>query len=321
MNEVDDIRIRFVGGWRLSPPPGDYALMSLWDRLPAVVRISKAMSRFVRYESPSHHRPGLEFCGMEVDEIQTFPPDLVGWELTSRAWCIWESGPSGPSAIWREAIQWLWLEPSAFDGRPMGEFIARGPANWFGPDAQPQPFLLAASAPVVPGKAAADDVHLVDYDPAWPQQFAQFAVWLATALGGISQRVEHFGSTAIPGMPAKPIIDILVEIPSFEEAKRRVLPLLAGPQWEYWWYADKITLICRSGLLGQRTHHIHLAPRGHGIWRGLAFRDYLRMHPAEATAYATLKRQLATVHRADREAYTRAKSVFVRRIEALAADR
>jgi GrpB-like predicted nucleotidyltransferase (UPF0157 family) len=165
------------------------------------------------------------------------------------------------------------------------------------------------------GNASNDDVELVDYDPSWPQQFTEFATWLCDLLGvDVALRIEHYGSTAIPGIPAKPIIDVLVEIPSFAEAKRVTIPRLNSERWEYWWYSDHMTFIRRERLMGRRTHHVHMAPRGHRLWEGLAFRDYLISHPQEVSRYAALKRELAENYRQDRERYTQAKTEFVREI-------
>jgi GrpB-like predicted nucleotidyltransferase (UPF0157 family) len=160
-----------------------------------------------------------------------------------------------------------------------------------------------------------DDIYLVDYDSSWHAQFEQMADWLRSHLGtDIALRVEHYGSTAIPGMPAKPVIDILVEVPSFAEAKKRVLSCLNEEVWEYWWCAGHMVFFKRKELMGERTHHVHLAPRGHDFWDGLAFRDYLRSHPEDAARYAALKQQLAVRYRKDREAYTDSKSEFVREV-------
>jgi len=123
--------------------------------------------------------------------------------------------------------------------------------------------------------------------------------------------VHHIGSTAIPGMPAKPIIDVLVEINSFAEAKPRVLPALNQEQWEYWFYKGKLTFIKRNGFNGRRTHHVHMMPRGKRLAAHLAFRDYMRSHAEDALRYAALKRELADKHKADREVYTDAKAAFV----------
>jgi GrpB-like predicted nucleotidyltransferase (UPF0157 family) len=122
----------------------------------------------------------------------------------------------------------------------------------------------------------------------------------------------------VPGIPAKPIIDILVEIPSFAEAKERALPLLNDVSWEYWWYDNHMVFFKRETPMGKRTHHVHMAPQRHEVWAGLVFRDYIRSHPEAAARYSELKRRLAVEHRADREGYTDAKSAFVRQATARA---
>lgn len=94
-----------------------------------------------------------------------------------------------------------------------------------------------------------DQVELSGYDPAWPEQYSRFSDWLTTTIGpDIILRTEHYGSTAIPGMPAKPVIDILVEIPSFQEARKRLLPLCDTLKWEYW-FNGHITCIIRERLI------------------------------------------------------------------------
>jgi GrpB-like predicted nucleotidyltransferase (UPF0157 family) len=75
-----------------------------------------------------------------------------------------------------------------------------------------------------------------------------------------------------------------------------------------------MTFIKRQKLMGRRTHHVHMAPRDHRLWEGLAFRDYLMSHPREVSRYAALKRELAKTYRQDRERYTQAKTEFVREI-------
>ena len=164
-----------------------------------------------------------------------------------------------------------------------------------------------------------DEVVLVNYDPEWPAQYRRMADWLQQCLGSdVALRIEHCGSTAIPGMSAKPIVDMLVEVPSFRIAKERILPLLSDESWEYWWYSDHMILIKRSELMGTRTHHVHFAPRQHPVWQGIAFRDYLRMHHEYALRYEQLKRQLVPSCGSDREAYTAAKAEFVKDVTARA---
>ena len=156
-----------------------------------------------------------------------------------------------------------------------------------------------------------DAIALAEYDPSWPAQFEDMADWLRGILPGGVDHIVHYGSTSVPGMPAKPVIDILVGAPSFEDARRCLIPALNRDCWEYWWYGDHMIFIKRERLNGPRAHHVHVAPPGHRLWEGLAFRDYLVAHPDTAREYAALKRELAQQYRNDREKYTYAKTAFI----------
>jgi len=126
------------------------------------------------------------------------------------------------------------------------------------------------------------------------------------------------GSTAIPGIVAKPIIDILVAVRSVNDARSRAVVPMEALGYAYW--ADnpkRDRLFFVKGLppsAPHRTHHVHMTEQDSEMWRRLLFRDYLRDHPDEAARYAALKRDLAARHRADREAYAAAKSAYVDRI-------
>jgi GrpB-like predicted nucleotidyltransferase (UPF0157 family) len=167
-----------------------------------------------------------------------------------------------------------------------------------------------------------DNIVIVEYDPKWVELFKREAIYLRNLLEeALILRIEHFGSTAIPGMPAKPIIDILVEVPSFDRIQQEALPKLAIAGYEYLWRSDRppghMMFIKRSPD-GRRTHHIHMATQGHKLWERLYFRDYLHNHPEEAARYAQLKRDLAKQFAGDREAYTNGKSEYVALITAKA---
>ena len=129
--------------------------------------------------------------------------------------------------------------------------------------------------------------------------------------------LEHIGSTAVPGLGAKPIIDILGGVTSLAEADTMLEPLCAlgwdtSP-------AFNATLSDRRFLLrwpgGVRTHHLHLVVYGSEAWRErLKFRDLLRTHSDVAGRYLALKLELAERHHNDREAYTDAKAAFVKEV-------
>jgi GrpB-like predicted nucleotidyltransferase (UPF0157 family) len=158
-------------------------------------------------------------------------------------------------------------------------------------------------------------IEILPYDPAWPARFEAerqaIAVALATWIVG---RIEHVGSTAIHGLAAKPVIDIMAGVQSLD-ASRAAIDAATGLGYCYFPYRpDSEHWFCKPSP-AFRTHHLHLVPFGNGRWRGtIAFRDYLRQHPAIAVEYEMLKRQLAREFHLDREAYTRAKHPFIERI-------
>ncbi|MFA5787277.1 MAG: GrpB family protein [Actinomycetota bacterium] len=165
--------------------------------------------------------------------------------------------------------------------------------------------------------AKADRVVLVPYDPAWPERFAEIERELRQLLGTTLSRIEHIGSTAVPGLPAKPIIDVLAEVPDQEVARTVAVPaLLAAGYYECYWQFDlppgHFTCVKRDTHTYHRLVHLHLAPAGHPQWRSLAFRDYLRSHPGEARRYQDLKKDLAVRFAEDREGYTVAKTDYIR---------
>jgi GrpB-like predicted nucleotidyltransferase (UPF0157 family) len=157
-----------------------------------------------------------------------------------------------------------------------------------------------------------DRIQLVDYQATWPGEFHEFSNWFSDRFGrDIVGKTEHIGSTSIPGIPAKPVIDILAQVPSFQQARERMLPLLNDESWEYCWSKRHMLLIKRAGYKKKRTHHIHIVTEGHEQWNAVVFRDYLRSHPLEAAAYVNLKKYLAYKFSDDRERYTWGKAEFI----------
>ena len=126
--------------------------------------------------------------------------------------------------------------------------------------------------------------------------------------------IEHVGSTAVPGLAAKPVIDIMVGVESLD-ASRDAIALLAPLSYCYFPYKpDVMHWFCKPSD-EVRTHHLHLIPYQSQLWRErLAFRDHLRANAETANAYARLKMELADRYRDDREAYTEAKSDFIESI-------
>ncbi|KJC61607.1 hypothetical protein UP10_07005 [Bradyrhizobium sp. LTSPM299] len=161
-----------------------------------------------------------------------------------------------------------------------------------------------------------DEVEIVAYDPRWPLLFDEEAKRLRAVLDpSLIVGLEHFGSTAIPGLSAKPIIDILIAVRTLAAARAAFVEALRKLDYVYWAdnpKQDRMFFVKGMPPFGpKRSHHVHVTEPQEQMWQRLAFRDYLRAHPEEAATYERLKRRLATDHRADREAYTDAKSAYV----------
>jgi GrpB-like predicted nucleotidyltransferase (UPF0157 family) len=157
-----------------------------------------------------------------------------------------------------------------------------------------------------------EPIQLVPPDPDWPARFERERAALEEAIGEWTcGGIHHVGSTAVPGLEAKPIIDILVGVRDLETARACFGPL-AGLDYLYAPYlAEEMHWFCKPHP-ARRTHHLHLVPIGSKRYRDeIAFRDRLRADRQLAARYAALKRELAERHRDDREAYTEAKSTFV----------
>jgi GrpB-like predicted nucleotidyltransferase (UPF0157 family) len=153
-----------------------------------------------------------------------------------------------------------------------------------------------------------EPVHIVAYDPSWPTLFAQERNLILQAVGQWIEEVEHVGSTAIPGLDAKPVVDLVVGLKDMSDALSLVEPL-RSLGYSYWAEGAKAHhhLFVRFVDLemSARTHNLHVVEAGGQYWEErLLFRDYLRKHPETAKKYARLKHRLATRHRDDREAYS-----------------
>lgn len=159
---------------------------------------------------------------------------------------------------------------------------------------------------------AEESIRLAPPDPTWPAQFELERAALEEAIGEwISGGIHHVGSTAVAGLEAKPIIDILASVRDLENHVRLLEPLAALGYLYAPYLADEMHWFCKPDP-ARRTHHLHLVPAGSRRYRDeLAFRDRLRADPGLAARYAALKRELAVRHRDDREAYTDAKGAFV----------
>jgi GrpB-like predicted nucleotidyltransferase (UPF0157 family) len=160
-------------------------------------------------------------------------------------------------------------------------------------------------------------VYLTQYNQAWPDLFAdQQARATAILAPWLAAPIEHIGSTSVPGLPAKPVIDMLAPVRSLTDAQDAVTPLTEDG-WLFW--PDDPCRHYRLWFLrprpDARTHHLHLIEDDDPHARALiAFRDILRADSGLRTEYADLKEGLARQHSQNRNAYTNAKSAFVARV-------
>jgi GrpB-like predicted nucleotidyltransferase (UPF0157 family) len=218
----------------------------------------------------------------------------------------------------------MWLRLRAHDGRRatlVDLYELEAARRGVRPEELPladRKWLRAASFParrdegeVVPGTVRPPDPHEVtSYNPDWPRRFGRWRDRLATALGAAAVRIEHVGSTSVPGLAAKPVIDIQVSVPEVDDEQSYV-PL-----------AESAGLVLHMRERGHRfllqpaseprDVHVHVCSSG-GTWERdhLLFRDYLRASPAARENYAALKKELIARWADDRKAYGDAKTGFV----------
>jgi GrpB-like predicted nucleotidyltransferase (UPF0157 family) len=169
--------------------------------------------------------------------------------------------------------------------------------------------------------SAASKVELVSHDPNWAQAFATEADAIARALSDKVVAIHHIGSTAIPSICAKPVLDLLVEVESLAHVDDGTAALEAlGYEAMGEFGIPERRFFRKDDARGIRTHHVHVFLAGSSqVTRHLAFRDYLRVHPEDAQRYDALKRALAERHEGDRDAYVLGKDPFIKEIDAKAA--
>jgi GrpB-like predicted nucleotidyltransferase (UPF0157 family) len=161
-------------------------------------------------------------------------------------------------------------------------------------------------------------VRIVPYDPQWPNDYDVEQRRIVDAIGDAIVSLDHIGSTAVPGLGGKPIVDIMSGVRNLGDAERclhrlseigytEVTPEPQEPDWHF--CLSKRVATPRPRLLNV---HLHLVNHGSAHWeKHLRFRDYLRAHPSVAHEYFDLKLRLASLHGSDREGYTNAKSAFI----------
>ncbi len=169
------------------------------------------------------------------------------------------------------------------------------------------------------------------YNPKWPLMFKNEKRHLLSDLpNGLINRIEHFGSTAVPDLPAKPIIDMLVEVTSLEKTKTRIVPILESQGYDYFWrptWGDDIppfyAWFIKRNINGIRTHHIHMVEDSLLFvehWDRLLFKDYLVEHPETAIEYKEIKLLISDRFKNDRIKYTNSKTKFIQRVTLLAKE-
>ena len=170
-------------------------------------------------------------------------------------------------------------------------------------------------------RVTAERVEVVSYDPAWPRLFEEEKIHLLNCMPeGLIMRIEHFGSTAVVGLAAKPIVDMIVEVNDVDESRIVVPKVLEPLGYDCFWRPTSgddtppwYTWCIKRDTAGRRTHHLHFGAIGFKA-EELRFRDILRAQPEVAAAYAHLKLHLAEKHTNDRNAYTDAKGDFIQKV-------
>lgn len=167
-------------------------------------------------------------------------------------------------------------------------------------------------------EVTSEEISIVPYNPQWPILFEREAKHLRKILPeNLIKRVEHFGSTAVPGLSAKPIIDMLIEVSSLDDTKEIVVPILEAKGYDYFWRptigneGPYYAWFIKRNAKGERTHHLHMVEADSGLWNRLYFVKYLKEFPNEARKYDELKRELSARFPNDRVAYTKTKTDFI----------
>jgi len=163
-----------------------------------------------------------------------------------------------------------------------------------------------------------EPITLVDYNPKWEAEYEKEEQQIRNVAGEHLKEIEHIGSTSIPGLAAKPIIDIMAGVETLEDADQ-CIELLQSLGWGYAPQFEKDTphrRYFRKMASENHTHHLHMVKITSDWWeRHIFFRDYLREHPEVVNEYETLKRNLAEQHRYDVDEYAGAKTDFIQNVE------
>ena len=172
---------------------------------------------------------------------------------------------------------------------------------------------------------AHEEIAIVAYDPGWPVLYSQIEATLSRSLpSDLVKRIAHIGSTAVPGLSAKPIIDVQVEVSDLGRVRTDVVPAMNELGYEFIWRPSIGELtpyyawFIKRDDKGRRNQHIHMVEPDDASADRLLFRDYLRQHPDEAARYEALKQQLAEQFKNDRASYTWSKTGHIKAVIAKA---
>ena len=259
-----------------------------------------AVTKTQRLASLSHHHQGIDRLGEGLDVTGTTEDGLV--EAIERV----VPDPEDPTATWMLGVQWHPEETAERDLAQQALFDALVLlAKWRG---------SRARTGEATGRSRAYAV--VAYDPDWPSLFEEESARIKAALGGEIVTIDHVGSTAVPGLAAKPIVDIQVAVRSMIPRTAYAEPLGSiGYRGDIDPLRDEHEFFSRE-IDGERAFHVQVCPAG-SAWerRHLAFRDWLRTHGDDAATYERLKRRLADEHVNDIFTYVDGKTSFIREIE------
>jgi GrpB-like predicted nucleotidyltransferase (UPF0157 family) len=165
-------------------------------------------------------------------------------------------------------------------------------------------------------------VEIVEYDSKWAVLYREEKAKIVAAIGHLALAVEHIGSTAVVGLGAKPIIDIMVGVRGLSDAQLCMEPL---KNLGYRYQPEHEATMPERRYFGkgeppkEQHYHLHMVEKDGEFWRRhLAFRDYLRTHPETSKQYCEFKKRLASKYGSDREGYTRAKTSFIELVVAKA---
>jgi len=262
-----------------------------------------AVTKTDRLASLSHHHQGIDRVGEGLVVTGRTEDGLI--EAIERI----VPDPEDPTAPWIVGVQWHPEETAESDPAQQSLFDALTLlARLRGSRAKPG---------YAEGKSRS--YWIAPYDPRWPSTFEAEASRIRAALGDQLVRIDHVGSTSVPGLAAKPVVDIQASVRSMMPRAAYVEPLRAlGYRWVVDPWTDEHEYFSRDED-GDRSFHVHVCLTG-SDWerRHLAFRDWLREHPDDAAAYERIKRDLAERHPQDIFTYVDAKTPFIREIEARA---